>query len=462
MTGPALVTPPIDIAGTVANAWSAHTRAVKSRAPGGQRTYVYASGWRACNRAMALDLLYPEDSVYDDGTYERFYDGDDYELACRARLMKAGQQASPAFDVQGGQERFEVKDRAGRVIIVGKIDGYVYWPAYRLKVPFEIKSGRSVENVHTFDDFDLSTWTRPMPRQLLTYMLAMNEAHGLFVLNRPGAPKFLHVQLDDQTLEMAEGFQQVAELACDVREGKARMPDYTTNRGECTRCDHHGKTCTPDMDFGDGLRLVTDDRLIKLGKVVAKNEEAAKAYTKARKALAKDLKPAREPGQEMSETLIHLGSAVEVTGKWSRSTTFKVPTEVKEPFKEVDDHGRWTMSVRALELEVEAEARGARGFVITSEEGETLASHLSWFPAGRGQEWVHASIPPTEQTHGWETNPRWVQRAKYDPSREPGDHTVLLGERWAYGEVTVHRSAARQARLDAEAADGQQVIEGTT
>lgn len=372
-------TPPLDIAGTVSQAWSTHTRTTKGRAPSGQRDYVYASGWRACDRAMALDLLYPEDHVFNDGTLERFYTGDDFERSCRIRMTRAGEQATPPFEVEGTQQRFEVKDRQGRIIIVGKIDGYIHWPSYRLKVPFEVKSGRSVENVNSFADFDLSTWTRPMPRQLLCYMLAMNEAHGLFVLNRPGKPNFLHVALDDQTLEMAEDFLRAAELAVDVRQGKAPMPDFTTNRGECARCDHHGKTCTPPLDYGEGLHLVTDERLIKLAAQVAETHEAAKDHARAKKALAADLKPPREPHQAMTETLIHLGDRFEVTGKWGRSTTFKVPADVKAEFKEVDDHGRWTMTVRALDA---GEEGGLADVALAHSVGEEEAARMK---AGRAE-----------------------------------------------------------------------------
>lgn len=323
-----------DLAGSVLRGWTAHTVDAMRRAPGSARRYVYASAWRPCKRAMCLDLTHPEDSSFDESTFERFYDGLDFEADTRARLIKAGKMADPPFTVEGGQERLEIKDRNGRVIIVGKLDGKLDFGRGLGAFPFEIKGGESVRRVNSVADFDEGVWTRPMLRQLLVYLLGTGCPTGIFVLKRPGGPTFIKVSLEDaEMLDMAEGFMQDATLACDVAAGLAELPDFTTNPANCTRCDHYGKSCAPDVDFGEGLQVVDDDDLVKLARDVCENREAAAKFSKAEK----DLKAAFK-----GRPLVHLGGKFEVTGHWGKSTSYPgIPADVKAPYKVVKEEGSW-------------------------------------------------------------------------------------------------------------------------
>jgi hypothetical protein len=301
----------IDVAASVGAAWSAWTRHQKDRGSSGRRGHVWASGWRPCRRAMALDLMHPEDRSFSEESLERFYDGDDWEANTTARLIHAGRLCDPPFVVERAQERFEIKSRRGDVIITGKLDGVVRFPQSSRTVPFECKGGVSVHYIKTLEDFELSPWTRPMPRQLLAYMLAMGLEDGLFVLNRPGKPHFLPVTLrEDRCLEMAEEFLQAAEVACDVAAiDGAAMPDYYPLPSECRRCDHRGKSCTPPFDAGQGLVILDDARLVRLAEIRERHAESAREWRTADKVLKDELH-----GTE----LVHLGSAFEVRGKWQR------------------------------------------------------------------------------------------------------------------------------------------------
>jgi hypothetical protein len=288
---------------------------------------------------MALDLLHPEDrGRFKPDTLERFYDGDDYEESCRARLLKAGRLADPSFKLLGAQERFEIRDRSGRVVIVGKLDEQVQFETDPTRYPVEIKSGVSVQRVDTFDDFAYSPWTRPMPYQLLAYLLAMGSPMGLFILNRPGLPNFVPVDLEDN-LDMAESFLSKATRAVDCLEGDD-LPPFTADKSECRRCDHYGKTCTPDIDYGPGVQIIDDEVLLEAARVRHETAEAAAKHRRAHDQLKKALRGC-EHGL--------IGGEFEVTGRWQRSTKYDVPKLIKDRYKVVDEQGRFVLDFQLIE-----------------------------------------------------------------------------------------------------------------
>lgn len=379
----------LDIAENVSTAWAAHTLAEKGRAPSGQRTYTWASGYKRCQRAMEFDLTQPQDSTFGQDTLERFYFGDEFERSVVSRLIQAGQRAQPRFDVEGGQDRFEIKDRSGRVIIVGRIDGFLVWNNPRVRVPFEVKSGVSVQNIHSVDAFDRGKWTPQMLRQLLIYMLAFGCDQGLFILHRPGAPLFLPVSLDDANLERAEDFMIRAELAVDVKEGKADLSPFHPDPGECLRCDHRGRSCAPPVESGEGLQMVIDEALEESAQLVVDNEKAAKDYARARKHIAKSFR---------GKPLVSIGGRFTVTGHWENRTTHSVPEEIEKKYQEVraeysevNTEGAWKMQVtKAPEAIITESVQGeAQPAVEGSDgpgEGPAQAEVIALPPASAGPE----------------------------------------------------------------------------
>ena len=90
------------------------------------RDYVYASARRRCLRRMVLEATHP--SYFPEPEIDaraRFIRGDQREIDLRQALERVGQLCIPSFTVVGQQERVFIRDRAGRVIIRGKIDGKV-------------------------------------------------------------------------------------------------------------------------------------------------------------------------------------------------------------------------------------------------------------------------------------------------------------------------------------------------
>jgi hypothetical protein len=320
----------VTLAESIEAAWRDYLRS--QRHSGAQtRSYLWASGRRDCIRRMALDLLHPEDQeAFTDETLGRFKRGEEREAAVVAFLMQIGPRASRPFQVVGGQERFEIRDRDGTLLLVGRTDGRLQFADSKERPVFEIKSGRTIENVETLEDLGKSKWTSHHLDQLLAYLLANNEPLGLFILDRPGVPTILEVRLEDH-LERAEAFLQEARIAIDARFGRAPLPPFTDQPALCRECPHFGKSCAPPVNFGEGLKILTEPRLVLLAELIASKGEDAKSVEKAKEELKKITR-----GQ--TETLC--GPLI-IRGKTKASTKYEIPDEVKQQYAKYDPEGQW-------------------------------------------------------------------------------------------------------------------------
>ena len=321
------------------DAWSSHLRSLHETGPRRQRDYVYASGRRDCVRRMALDLAHPEDEdAFPDDALERMERGKERELAIVARLYQIGPRCSSPFSVIEGQRYFEVKDRDGVLLIRGRIDGRLQFDRFTRPI-FEIKSGQSFQNVERLEDLDRSPWTRHALDQLLAYIVAQGEPLGLFIVDRPGLPVFLPVILEEH-LERAEGFLRDARKAVDAARG-AELPPFIQDIAECRRCPHFGKSCSPPaLDYGAGIKVISDPELEEAARIREANRTAAKAYESADAELKTALR-----GVESA-----LLGPFAITGKWQRSTKYDVPKEIKEKYRQVDEKGKFVLQIeRAIQ-----------------------------------------------------------------------------------------------------------------
>lgn len=326
----------VDLIAALSEAWKSELR--KSRFSGsGPRSYVYASGIRSCTRAMALDILHPEDQGQpDEEALARMQKGKEREDDILAWLMKIGPRCSPAFKVIEGQRRFEIKDRDGTILVVGKVDCRLQFE--NGEKPFvEVKSGEGVRRIECLEDFDRSPWTRHMPDQLLSYLFAENQPWGVFVLDRPGFPKFIRVPLMDNLARVERTLGRVRR-ALDVRLLDAPLPEFTEDRAECKRCPHLKKSCDPPFDFGPGVPILTDPALIEAAVTREATREAHEQYEAADKHLKEALR-----GTENA-----LFGDYQAIGKWSPLTTYEIPKDVKEQFKEVKEQGRFTLKIERI------------------------------------------------------------------------------------------------------------------
>ena len=332
----------LDHLAALSTAWTKYLRSERESGPRSARAYVYASGRRTCVRRMALDMAHPEDdSTFTDDSLERMQRGKEREHSIVARLHQIGPRCSPPFEVTEGQRAFEIKDRDGIILIRGKTDGRLRFDR-TIKPIFEVKSGESFRNVERLEDLDHSPWTRHAPDQLLAYLLAESEPWGFLVIDRPGLPLFLRVNLEDH-LDRAEGFLRDARRAIEAVHG-GEMPPFIQDVAECRRCPHLGKTCSPTtMSFGPGARFITDPNLIAAAETCEENEEARREYESARKRLKEGLE-----GVELGV----LGPFL-VEGKWVKRTNVVLPEDVKRKYEVVDPKGggfRFTVE-RALPKE---------------------------------------------------------------------------------------------------------------
>lgn len=153
---------------------------------------------------------------------------------------------------------FEIRDRQGRLILRGMIDGKCRWQ--EKKIPFEIKSvDKQVFNrLENVEDFNRFWWMRKYILQMQAYLYANNEEYGLFILvDMAGHWKIFITKLD---LELMEKILQRCGYVVDCVE-KNEFPDYFKNISICKKCWAFGRVCTPPLDFGEGTQIVDDPEM---------------------------------------------------------------------------------------------------------------------------------------------------------------------------------------------------------
>ena len=321
----------------VKGAWVGALRANRFSGSAGKRRYVYASGIKSCTRAMALDLTHPGDrEEFADEALARMERGKEREGSIVAWLMQIGPRCDPPFEVIEGQRRFEIKDRDGQVLIVGKVDCRLKFPDGSR--PFvEVKSGEGVRRVESLDDFERSPWTRHMPDQLLAYLYAESCPWGMFVLDRPGLPRIVRVDLEENLARVERVLGQVRR-AVDVAVDDAPLPPFIEDAAECRRCDHFKKSCLPPLSYGEGVKILTDPALIDAAETREKTRPAHEDYAAADKLLKDSLR-----GMEQA-----LFGDFQAIGQWSPMTTFDVPKDVKDQYRVVKEQGRFLLKIERI------------------------------------------------------------------------------------------------------------------
>src|SRR3990167_3011935 len=276
----------------------------EKRSAQGQRPYVYASSWSACTRQMALDMLRPDvKPPFPLDTLANFRRGNDRARDIKADITRVGRHCDPPFDVVGAEERFELRDKKNRVVIVGKVDFRLKFHGQKGSAPVETKSWHPnlIQGVKTFADLFGNRWTRKGAFQLLAYMLATNEPVGFMLLDRPGIPRPLEVKLYDW-LDKIEDFLQRAEAAMDAREDvltiapeyretamHASLPPYIDDPSECRVCPFFGTACNPPLHYG-GAAIITEEEILAQIEKHEVLDEPRKEYKDLHEDLAEYLK----------------------------------------------------------------------------------------------------------------------------------------------------------------------------
>lgn len=298
--------------------------------------YVYASAARVCTKRMVHELIEPEKQpAYSTDTLARFRRGNDRERDLLIDLARVGREADPAFDVVAQQERFELRDRKGRVAIVGKVDARLKVHGTTTSAPIEVKSWSPmiVDRLRTFDDVFDNPWTRAGGNQLLAYLYGSNEHFGFLLLDRSGLPLLLPVVLEHH-LDRMETFLTNAETALDHVAAGTLPPYLVGDAAECQRCPFYGGTCNPPLAHAGAV--VLDDPDLE--------------------SLLEEWEAVRVQGQEFNridrkvkERLRGVEHGVcgpfAITGAWGKYTRVDVPADIKRQYTTVDPQGRFTLDI---------------------------------------------------------------------------------------------------------------------
>jgi len=258
-----------------------------------------------------------------------FERGNDREREVLIDLQRLGRIAD--FEVIGQQERFELRGKSGKVVIVGKTDATIRWKGLRVKAELKNWNPNLVARISTFGDLFQSPWTRAGAYQLLAYLLGANEEVGMMVLDRPGIPIMLPVVLDDY-LDEIEEFLHRAEAAVLMKDA-GELPDYHQDPTECKRCPFFG-FCTPPISY-KGAEVIFDETILQMLQEREEIVEAGKKFAKLDKAIKDRLR-----GTEMA-----LAGEFLLTGKWGKNTTYDLPDDVKAKYKKTDDKGKFTLTI---------------------------------------------------------------------------------------------------------------------
>jgi hypothetical protein len=307
---------------------------------------VYASKRRRCVRAMALDMMHPEDDPFDQPLqFERMQQGQEAERAMIARLHQIGPFCDPPFTIAEQQHRFEVKDRDKTTVITGKMDGRIRFGESGPRPPFEIKSGKTYEGCETIEDFSRNPWAGSAIDQLLAYLYADDPRNhpggdpwGFILIRRQSRlPWAVRINLMDH-LERVESFIQGARRAVDARHNRGPLPDFIGDPVECRRCPHMGKSCDPPLDFGAGIQVCAEPEAIVAAETRERTRRAHEEYEAADKYLKEKFR-----GVEAG-----IVGDFRLSGKWSPLTTHEIPPEVKKQYANVNPQGRFTLSIERI------------------------------------------------------------------------------------------------------------------
>lgn len=333
-SSPARATP-ADLAAAITDAWV--RRIERERRPSSPHAHVYASAWRPCLRRMVLDMTDADKlPPLPAEVLARFRRGDDRERDLLADLARVGRDAEPPFDVIAQQERFELKDRQGRVAIAGKVDARLRMAGCSPPVETKAWSPFLVDRIRAFADLFENKYTIGGAHQLLSYLYGANEPYGFLLLDRSGLPLLLPVELDAH-LDRVEDFLTKAEHAIDHQRA-GTLPDYLVgDAAECQRCPFYGSVCNPPIE-SKGATLLVDPEL----EAMLERHHALTATGREYNDLDRTIKD-KLRGIE-SGVIGHFA----INGQWQKQTKTDLPADVKAQYSVTDPKGKFRLEITRL------------------------------------------------------------------------------------------------------------------
>jgi hypothetical protein len=237
---------------------SRRAKALERRIEAYPRNNCIASDLGPCTREMALAILHWKDRPLPSPELKaRFERGNLIEDAVIRELETLG------ISVRVERRPFEIKDGKGRLVLRGRIDGFLEHE--KATFPMEVKSldPNVFRQVDSVEDFKRWIWARKYPNQLLSYLYGENLEEGFFLLDDClGHWKLLPAVLDyaemEQILKRCEAATAAVEAVNrdQVPEEQA-LPPYHTDPAVCRRCWAFGRVCYPPIEE-QGLKALAD------------------------------------------------------------------------------------------------------------------------------------------------------------------------------------------------------------
>lgn len=227
---------------------------------------------------------------------------------------------------------FEIKDKKGRLICRGIVDGFLSDGPRGKTYPLEVKSlnPNLFSQINEQADFDRYQFFRKYPRQLQTYCYANNYDQAFWILDDcMGHMKFIPLRLD---YDRMEAILQHLESAVDHRD-KGTLPDYHKDPATCLKCWAFKRICTPPFFREEGLKVFDDPEL----------EAKIDRFT--------ELKPVHSEFEKVKKGLLPLFANKKdyVIGKWLVGGEEKTKNFKAAPAKEATQTKYWATTFELIE-----------------------------------------------------------------------------------------------------------------
>lgn len=227
---------------------------------------------------MALSILHWEERPQpDDKLLARFEVGNQKERANISKLMALGIQ------IVDHQSSFDLRDKSGRLILSGHIDGNLYFEGKRYPVDHKTVFPLVYARINTLEDLLRHKYMYRYVNQITAYQYLNNIDVGVLWLdNLLGDWKFIEVPFD---YELMEKILQNCEAAVDsverIRKGEPEekaLPGYYSDPSVCVNCWAFKRVCSPPFSFGEGARVMENPEFAAMIERRAELDKAATEY----------------------------------------------------------------------------------------------------------------------------------------------------------------------------------------
>ncbi len=228
------------------------TVALTGRTSAYPRNNPIASDLSDCTRETALAVLHwKQRPLPEPWLKARFERGNLIENAALRELSDLG------YTVRTERTPFEIRDGKDRIILRGKVDGFIARPNEKEDYPFEIKSmdPNVFRRITGPEDFEKFHYAKKYPRQLHSYLYANNKEEGFFLLDDClGHWKLLPSVLDYAATEtiIRQCEQAIEHLA------NGTLPDFHRDPAVCRKCWAFGRVCDPPIEH-QGLTIMASE-----------------------------------------------------------------------------------------------------------------------------------------------------------------------------------------------------------